>query len=277
MAGVAQILEERGFAGIWVAEHLVAFPKYDPAFPYPYTDDGTPPELNSHIGMIEPLSALTFLAGCSKTLRLGTGMAILPQRNPVYFAKVGTAIDLLSNGRFIAGVGLGWSGQEYVAAGTPFEHRGSRMRDYIQVVRSLWADELSKFEGKFYNLPECRQLPRPIQRPHPPFFFGGESKPAMRRVAEFGQGWYGLKLTPDTLAPKLTELSDMMAEYGRSLSDIEIAASPYEVPCDKAMLEGYARLGVDEVVILCFANSLDDFRQQADRIAREVVEPAQLL
>jgi hypothetical protein len=136
---------------------------------------------------------------------------------------------------------------------------------------------LAKFEGKFYSLPECRQLPRPIQRPHPPFFFGGESKPAMRRVAEFGQGWFGLRLTPDLLEPKLAALSVMMAEYGRSLSDIEIVTSPYNVPCDKAMLEGYAELSVDEVVILCFADSLDDFRKKADKIAREVVEPARLL
>ena len=274
VAGLAQALEERGFAGVWMAEHLVAFPSYDPAYPYPYADNAIPPELMSKMGMIEPLTALAAMAVHSKTLRLASGIAILPQRNPVYFAKQAAAVDLLSNGRFVAGLGVGWSAQEYAVTGTPFEHRGSRMRDYIQVIKSLWTDELSQFDGEYYNLPECILLPKPVQRPHPPIYFGGESAAAMRRVAEFGQGWFGLRLRPDALERNLARLGEMLAEYGRSMADIDIVFSPVDREFDQGVMERYAELGVAEVPVVCFAPSLDEMRRELDRLAREVVEPA---
>jgi probable F420-dependent oxidoreductase len=226
---------------------------------------------------MEPMATLAAMAMCSKTLRLGTGIAILPQRNPVYFAKEGAAVDLLSNGRFIAGVGLGWSGQEFAAAGTPFEHRGSRMNEYLEVVRSLWVDETSSFEGRFYSLPECIHLPKPVQRPHPPFYFGGESEVAMRRIAKYGRGWFGLYLKPEDVTPRLTLLTEELAKHGRSLSEIDLVVSPGNDLPDERMLEAYAAQGVSEVVAVCFGKSLDDFRREADRMARALVEPASKL
>jgi probable F420-dependent oxidoreductase len=275
--GLTHTLEERGFAGVWLGEHLVGFRTYEPAYPYPYNDDGSAPPILSQVGLMEPMTTLAAMAMCSKTLRLGTGIAILPQRNPVYFAKEGAAVDLLSNGRFIAGVGLGWSGQEFAATGTPFEHRGSRMNEYLEVVRSLWVDETSRFEGRFYTLPECIQLPKPVQRPHPPFYFGGESAVAMRRIAQYGQGWFGLYLKPEDVAPRLALLTEELGKRGRSLSEIDLVVSPGNDPCDERMLEAYAAQGVAEVVAVCFGKSLDDFRREADRMARELVEPASKL
>lgn len=274
VVGMTRALEERGFAGVWLGEHLVGFKDYDPAYPYPYNPDGAAPPVLSQVGLMEPMATLAAMAMCSKTLRLGTGIAILPQRNPVYFAKEGAAVDLLSNGRFIAGVGLGWSGQEFAAAGVPFEHRGSRMNEYLKVVRSLWVDEVSQFDGRFYSLPECIQLPKPAQRPHPPFYFGGESEVAMRRIAEFGQGWFGLYLKPEDVAPRLRLLSEELGKRGRSLSEIDIVVSPGNDLPDERMLEGFAEQGVHEVVLVCFGKSLDDFCREADRMARAVVEPA---
>jgi probable F420-dependent oxidoreductase len=274
IAGVAHALEERGIAGVWMGEHVVTFADYDPAHHYPYNDDGSAPELLKGIGFLDPMSVLTALAMHSKTLRLGTGVAILPQRNPVYFAKEGAAIDLLSNGRFIAGIGVGWSAQEYAATGTPFEHRGSRMRDYVQVVRSLWQDEVSHFEGRFYTLPECIHRPKPVQRPHPPFYFGGESEAAMRRVAEFGQGWFAFSITPNELQPKIARLKELLGEYGRSLADIDLVVSPGpEKPCDERTLAAYAELGVAEVVAVCFGNCIDDYRREGDRVVKQFIEP----
>jgi probable F420-dependent oxidoreductase len=277
VAGVARAMEERGFAGVWMAEHLVAFDRYDPAFPYPYTDEDSVPEVMSTIAMLEPMVALGAMAMHTKTLRLGTGVIILPQRNPVYFAKEGATVDLLSNGRFIAGLGIGWSGQEFAATGTPFEHRGSRMHEYLQVVRSLWTEERPHFEGRFYNLPECIQNPKPVQRPHPPFYFGGDSPPALRRVAEFGAGWFGLRLSPETLVPRLAQLNDSLAANGRSLAEIDIVVSPADLPCDERTLAAYAELGVAEVVMVCFGHSLDGFRRALDRMAKDFVEPARRL
>ena len=275
VAGVSQTFEERGIAGVWLGEHVVTFPDYDPNYRYPYNETGAAPDVLKGIGFIDPMSTLTAMAVHSKTLRLGTGVALLPQRNPLYFAKEGAAIDLMSNGRFIAGVGIGWSAQEYAATGTPFEHRGARMRDYLQVVRSLWMDEVSQFEGRFYTLPPCIHLPKPVQRPHPPFYFGGESEAAMRRVAEFGQGWFAFWITPAELAPKIERLKALLAEHGRSLADIDLVAGPPgDKPVDERMLADFAALGVAEVVAVAFGNSVDDYRRESDRIVKQFVEPA---
>ncbi len=277
VAGVARALEERGIGGVWLSEHVVSFDHYDPAFPYPYTEDGVPPAFLSKLGILDPMTTLGALAMHSTTLRLGTGVVILPQRNPVYFAKEGAAVDLLSNGRFIAGLGLGWSGQEFVATGTPFGKRGARMHDYLQVVRSLWEDDVSHYEGEFYSLPECIMLPKPVQKPHPPFYFGGESSAAFRRIAKFGQGWYTVQ-SPVGLKAHLALLADILAEHGRSLDDIAIAVAPEPGgPSGEGMIEAYAALGVNEIVLPCFGNSLDAFRKQADDIVRDAVRPASIV
>lgn len=277
VAAFGPMLESRGIGGVWMSEHVVTFRDYDPAFPYPYSDDGSATAILSQVGMFDPMSALTALAMTTSTLRLGTGIAILPQRNPVYFAKMGTAIDLLSKGRFRAGVGLGWSAQEFAATMTPFEHRGSRMDEYLKVVRALWCEETASFEGRFYQLPKCVQLPTPFTKPHPPLFLGGESTPALRRVARYGQGWTAYRQTPEDLAPRIAELRDVMAAHGRSLGDIEVIASPGDKPCDADSLAAYADLGVDEVVVVLLAHDIAELERQADTIAERYVMPASRL
>ncbi|AMK19938.1 hypothetical protein K663_17886 [Sphingobium sp. MI1205] len=274
VAGVSRILEERGFGAVWMSEHVVTFRDYDPAYPYPYADDGRPPAFLSEFGMLDPMSALTAIACHSSTLRLCTGIAILPQRNPVYFAKMGTAIDLLSGGRFVAGIGLGWSAQEFAATNTPFAHRGARADEYVEVLKSLWRNEEKAFEGEHYTMPACIQLPLPAQHPHPPLYFGGESRPALRRVARHGQGWVGFRTLPDALASRLAILRELLDEEGRTLNDIDIVISPGEHACDADMLARYAELGASEVVVICFDRDLDGFTRQADHLARTLVEPA---
>jgi probable F420-dependent oxidoreductase len=277
IAGMAKALEERDIAGVWMAEHVVTFEHYDPAYKYPYADDGAAPEVMNQVGMIEPLTGLAALAMCSAKLRLGTGIAILPQRNPLYFAKAAAVVDHLSNGRFVAGLGVGWSAQEFAATGTPFEHRGARMRDYVQVVRSLWIDEMSRFEGRYYTLPECKHEPKPVQKPHPPFYFGGESEAALRRVAEFGQGWFSMRLTPGQIADRLPILEDMLGERGRTLAEIDLVTGPADLPCNADTLAAYAELGVSEVSGICYGSSLDDYLRTADQVLTHLVEPARKL
>jgi probable F420-dependent oxidoreductase len=277
LAGVARILEEREFRSIWLPEHVVGFQRYDLQYRYPYSDDGVPPASLAEIGIIDPMSALTALAMCSSTLQLCTGIAILAQRNPVYFAKMGAAIDRLSNGRFVAGVGLGWSGQEFEALGVSFERRGARTDEYVQVVRSLWESDVARFEGEFYRLPQCVQLPKPIRPPSPPFYFGGESDAALRRVAKYGRGWIGYRLSPEELAPKINKLHALLESMGRPLKDVDLIVSPADKACDSAALVRYAQLGVSQVVIMCVADNLETFRDQADQLAGELVTRARTL
>src|SRR6186997_1649769 len=175
--------EARAFESIWVAEHVVLFDEYDSQ--YPYSLDGKFPG-GGDTGLLEPLTALTYLAAVTDRMRLGTGICLVPQRNPVYTAKQVVDLDNLSGGRVDFGIGVGWLREEFDAVAAPFEQRGARTDEYLQVMHSLWTDEVSSFEGEHYTLPPCRMYPKPMQAPHPPIHVGGESNAALRRAARHG-------------------------------------------------------------------------------------------
>ena len=263
---VGSMVEEFGFDSIWVPEHVVTFSEYDAACPYPYTDTGRPPAHFSAEGILEPMVALAAFAMTTERVTLGTGVAILPQRNPVYFAKMATTVDLLSAGRFVAGLGLGWSKQEYDALGESFEERGARMNDYVQVVRSLWDDATPSFEGAHYRLPPCVQQPQPSRRI--PLFFGGESPAVLNRVARFGDGWFGFRLTPASLIPRLERLERALTAHARSRDELTILVSPGEWGCGAEDLAKYRDLGVDQVVFVVTATDLTSCRAQLEQLAR---------
>ena len=205
--------EERGFESIWVAEHVVLFDDYESQ--YPYSPDGRFPG-GGDTGLLEPLTALTYLAAVTDRIRLGTGICLVPQRNPVYTAKQVVDLDNLSGGRVDFGIGVGWLQEEFEALNTPFERRGKRTDEYLQVMQSLWTDEVSSFSGELYDLPTCRMYPKPVQSPHPPVHVGGESDAALRRAARFGQGWYTFNRSPGDLAEPLATLDGLLAAEGRS-------------------------------------------------------------
>lgn len=267
-------MEERGFHAVWIPEHALTFEAYDARDPYPYSDDRVVPEGMARTSMCDPMTILSALAMATTTLKLGTGIAILPQRNPVYFAKMATDIDLLSGGRFLAGLGLGWSSQEYEGLGASYAKRGERMREYVEILKTLWCDELSSFSGEYYTLPACVQLPKPAARPHPPIYFGGESDPALRRVAALGDGWLGFRLSPEELAPKLERLAALLAGQGRLLSDIDIIVSPVDRTRDFEALASYAKLGVSQIVVGAGAGDMVALVDQLDGLANELVIPA---
>ena len=186
--------EALGFDSLWVAEHVVLFDEY--ASRYPYAEDGRIP-VRRDAGLIAPFTALSFLAAITHKIRLGTGICLVPQRNPLYTAREAADVDWLSGGRLDLGVGVGWLAEEFQALGVPFERRGERCRSYLEVMKRLWCDDVSQYQDEFYTLPACRQFPKPLQKPHPPIHFGGESDVALRRVADIGQGWYGFNLDAD--------------------------------------------------------------------------------
>ena len=227
--------------------------------------------------MLEPFTTLGFLAAATTHLRLGTGICLVPQRNPVYTAKEATSLDWLSNGRLDFGVGVGWLREEFDAVASPFEQRGARCRSYLEVMRRLWLDPVSEYKDEFYELRACRQYPKPIQQPHPPIFFGGESDAALRRVADLGQGWYGFNLDPDEFAERLARLDTFLAEQGRSRSDVEIVVSPYLKGCDYEKIARFREAGADQVVILAVATDRDGLSRSLEEIAESMVLPAQAL
>ena len=264
--------EERDIRSIWVAEHVVLFDDY--ASRYPYAADGRIPTAGDR-GPIEPFVALSFLASCTRTVRLGTGVCLVPQRNPVYTAKEVASVDWLSGGRLDFGVGVGWLAEEFGAVGVPFARRGARCRAYLEVMKRLWCDPVSAYAGEFYTLPACRQYPKPVQQPHPPIHFGGESDAALGRVAALGQGWYGFSIAADAVRERLAKLDELLARRGRTRREIRVTVSPpAATPVDADVVGRYRDAGAGQIVVVVAAGGRDRLLARLDQIAHDVVAPA---
>jgi len=261
-----RIAEERGFHSFFVPEHVLFFREY--ASRYPYSKTGRVP--GDPEGVLEPFTALTWLAAHTTRIRLGTGICLVPQRSPVYTAKQAADVDYLSRGRLELGVGIGWLREEFAALGVPWERRAARTRECIGVMQALWCQEESSFEGEFYSISPCLLNPKPVQRPHPPIFFGGESDAALRRVAELGQGWYGYNVAPDQLTERLAKLDSLLTEAGRTRNELQIYIAPRvraERPED---LAPYWDAGVDQLLFPLFGRDADGLARRADAIAKLV-------
>lgn len=261
--GVA--VEERGFHSLWAPEHVVLFDEY--ASKYPYSEDGRiggGPDM----GPLEPFVALSFLASTTKRIRLGTGVLLVPQRNPVYTAKSVASLDWLSGGRVELGVGIGWLKEEFASLGVPWERRGDRTRSYLGVMRSLWRDDVSQYRDEFYELAPCRQFPKPVQKPNPPVLFGGESDAALARVAEVGDGWYGFNLTPATAKERAQQIAARLARAGRNRGDVRLYATPsWREPLGPDTVARFGEAGIDQVIVSVAARSRDDLLRKLDRAA----------
>lgn len=266
IAEAAQHVEDLGFYGFWVPEHVLFFPEYESK--YPYTDDGR--IAGDPRSLLDPFSALTYVAAHTSKIKLATGICLVPQRNPVYTAKVVADLDYLSGGRFELGVGIGWLKEEFEALGVPWEDRAGRTLECLGVMKSLWCDEVSSFEGKYYSIKAAYQNPKPVQQPHPPIIFGGESDAALRRVATVGQGWYGFNLTPDTMEERLSYLNDQLDKAGRSMDDILIYASPHPSVRDIADMQRFEALGVEQIIVGVMAAKMDNLKERASKAMARV-------
>jgi probable F420-dependent oxidoreductase len=260
---VGREAEERGVSTVWVGEHVVLFADY--ASRYPYAADGKVPA-PSGSGLLEPLVTLSYLAARTTTVRLGTAMLLLPQRNPVYVAKEASSLDWLSQGRVDLGIGVGWLKEEFDALGVPWERRGVRTDEYIEVLRTLWCDDTSSFAGETYQLPPCEMFPKPIQLPHPPIHIGGETDAALRRVARLGQGWHTFNRSPAELADGLRTLDGLLDAAGRSRDDLRVTVCPYFNHLTPELVEQYAEAGADAVSALFFCFSAADVAQTFDAL-----------
>lgn len=263
LSAVAEEAEARRIGTVWVGEHVVTFDDYRSS--YPYADDGRMP-LPPDAGLLEPFTTLAFLAAHTATVRLGTAMVLLPQRNPVYAAKEAATLDWLSGGRLDLGVGVGWLAEEFAALRVPWPGRGRRCDEYLEVLRTLWCDEVSRFSGDFYELAPCRMNPKPVQRPHPPVHIGGESAAALSRVARAGDGWHTFNRTPDQLADGLGELASLLERAGRTREEVRITVCPYLQPFDAESAGRYAEAGADAVAPMLLPLSVDEVRTGFDRL-----------
>jgi len=273
LRAIAEHAERLGFGTLWAPEHVVLFDRYTES-KYPYSQDGAF-AAPSTIDWMDPFVALTYAAARTSKIRLATGICLVPEHNPLVLAKVIASLDYLSGGRFALGVGVGWSAEEFKALGISFERRAQRTREYIGVMRKLWSEETTTFHGEFVNFDAARSFPKPAQGGRVPIIFGGESTPALKRVAEYGTGWFGFNLTPDGTAAKVEQLKGLMRERGRALSEVEIIVSPYLQKIAPAALAGYHAAGVSEIVqLLQIPDDEAKLPAVLEQMARDWVEPA---
>ena len=264
---VAETSERVGVATLWAAEHVVLFDRYDSA--YPYSPSGAFP-LGADADWLDPFVALTFAAAVTSRIRLATGICLVPEHNPLILAKTVASLDRLAKGRFALGVGIGWSAEEFRALGIPFERRARRTREYVEVMRKLWSPGVASHKGELLRFDDAGCFPKPDQGARVPVIFGGEGEAALRRVAEYGDGWYGFNLDPARTKGMLEKLDAAFAKEGKKRSkDYQIIITPPMTMTTDAM-QGYAELGVDRLV-------LNLGSQKADRVDIRLPEIASLV
>jgi probable F420-dependent oxidoreductase len=270
---VATNAERLGVATLWVPEHVVLLDKY--ASKYPYSQDGALPA-PTNAPIFDPFISLTAMAAVTSKIRLATGICLVPEHNPLVLAKVVATLDFLSGGRALLGVGIGWLEEEFQAIGIPWEKRAQRTRECIEAMRKLWGEEPCSYSGEFVSFEGVRSNPKPISGPKLPVWFGGESGPALRRVAEYGNGWCGFNLTPDEATAKIKRIEELLKASGRKRSDVELAVSPYTKPSTVDDLKRYRDAGVDEVVLIKLRppRAEKEVVEDLEQIARDWVEPA---
>jgi probable F420-dependent oxidoreductase len=182
---IAKEAENEGLDSLWVFERLL-WP-INPKTPYVATPDGSLPIQYQNV--LDPLETLTYLAGNTNQISLGTCLIDMLFHNPVVLARRFATLDVLSQGRVIAGLGIGWSKDEYEVSGVPFERRGQRADEFLQILKRIWTDEVVEFKGQFYSIPASKIGPKPVQKPHPPMLLGGFSPKTFSRIVSYADGW----------------------------------------------------------------------------------------
>ncbi len=272
MATIAQHAERLNFGTLWAGEHVVVFDSYESK--YPYTENGEMP-LVRDADFLDPIVALTYAAAVTKNIQLATGICLVPEHNPIVLAKQVASLDYLSAGRFALGIGIGWSEEEFRALGVPFERRAQRSNEYLEAMRKLWGEDRASFAGEFVRFEAARMNPKPVAKERMPIYFGGESLPALKRVAKYGTGWFGSNLGPLETAEKLAKLRELMKANGRGSDRLRVMMSPGIPHFSPANLPKYHDAGVDELVIfLNYSTKQDENIGKLEHLAKRWVEPA---
>jgi probable F420-dependent oxidoreductase len=242
----ARAAEQAGFESVWTAEHVVL---PDPQVP--------PSPLPPRVPLLDPLVALAHVAAGTQRLRLATGIIILPQRNPVVLAKELASLDVLSEGRLVAGFGVGYLKPEFDAIGAPFADRALVMDESLDSLLALWTHERPSHTGRFFRFSGIDAHPRPVQKPHPPIVLGASQPPAFRRTVLRANGWYGFALDPEGVARALGSLAEAAKRATRpaGLGPLEISVTPPAGIPDAAAIARYAELGVHRLVLLPLVRS----------------------
>ena len=265
VAVVAQKAEALGFESLWLPEHSVM--PVHVTTRYQGSPDGSIPPSMSDIG--DPFVGLARASAVTKTLKLGTGICLVPERNPLLLAKEIATLDHLSQGRFLFGIGAGWLREETEIMGGDFAHRWGQTREAILAMKELWTKDEAEFHGTFYDFPPVRSSPKPFQKPHPPIFLGGSARNVFQRVIAWGDGWMPTRATPEDIKQARATLDELASAAGRHPASIEITV--YGEVWDPEVLKRFEEAGANRVIVRPQTTEGEAALSELERMAKQLL------
>ena len=266
VAFIARKAEELGFESLWYAEHPILPVHSDSPFP---ATGGAIPEEYRHF--TDPFIALARASAVTSKIKLGTGITLVPERNPLVMAKEIAALDRYSGGRFLFGIGTGWNREETTIMGGDFDHRWTQTRESIEAMKELWTKDEAEYHGRFYDFPPVYCYPKPVQKPHPPVIVGGHAPNVLQRIARMADGWLPNRANPAQVEDSRKILDTLAEESGRDPSSITVSVLSGQPP-DRDLVQSFLNAGADRVVVRpehCETEA--EMGEQLERIAEAVI------
>jgi len=265
IAKLAQRAEEYGFESLWVPEHSIL--PVNTESPWPGSPDGKIPKVYADI--VDPFIALSRASAVTTKLKLGTGICLVPERNPLLLAKEVATLDMYSQGRFLFGIGAGWLREETEIMGGDLAHRWSQTRESILAMKELWTTVGSEYHGKYYDFPPVYSFPRSVQKPHPPVFLGGMAKNVFKRIIDYGDGWMPNRVVPEDVQKGRATLDELAEAAGRDPKSIIVSVFGQQPDAD--LLKGFEEAGADRVMIRVETANEEDTLKNLHSIAETVL------
>jgi len=266
IAKLAQRAEEYGFESLWVPEHSIL--PVNTESPWPGSPDGKIPKVYADI--VDPFIALSRASAVTTKLKLGTGICLVPERNPLLLAKEVATLDMYSQGRFLFGIGAGWLREETEIMGGDFAHRWSQTRESILAMKELWTTVGSEYHGKYYDFPPVYSFPRSVQKPHPPVFLGGMAKNVFKRIIDYGDGWMPNRVVPEDVQKGRATLDELAEAAGRDPKSIIVSVFGQQPDAD--LLKGFEEAGANRVMIRVETANEEDTLKNLHSIAETVLK-----
>ena len=243
IAILAKKAEDFGYDSLWLAEHPIL--PVNSKTPWPGSPDGKIPK--KYADTADPFVALGRASAVTEKLLLGTGICLVPERNPLILAKEIATLDMYSKGRFLFGIGAGWLREETEIMGGDFPHRWTQTREAVMAMKELWTTVESEYHGTYYDFPPVYSFPMPTQRPHPPIYLGGHAKNVFKRLVSWGNAWMPNRITPQEIEDGRKQIESLCIESGRDPNEIGITV--YGVAADRELLKDFESAGAERAVV----------------------------
>ena len=265
IAILASKAEQLGYDSLWLAEHPIL--PVNSETPWPGSSDGKIPK--KYADTADPFVALGRASAVTETLLLGTGICLVPERNPLILANEVATIDMYSKGRFQFGIGAGWLREETEIMGGDFAHRWTQTKESVMAMKELWTKTESEYHGKYYDFPPVYSFPRPVQRPHPPIYLGGHAKNVFKRIVDWGDAWMPNRINPQDIEAGKIEIENLSKEVGRDPSEIGITV--YGVPADANLISDFESAGAERAVLSIESTGEKEAIAQLEEVASQLI------